>query len=150
MCVFLYFWILYGVCFLFLKSNFPFLRGRDWSNRVSKCCGLQKQPSISSSHPHQIVLRAMFQNMKQIPTQVCYLPTNTCKDQLIMELSQMSSCTKVVVMVMVMASNFSFLTLPWIIFNFFQSSDCNDNEICYLDTKVSILDFKQEKDCSSL
>ena len=56
----------------------------------------------------------------------------------------------VMVMAMVMAINFSFLTLAWITLNFFQSSDCNDNEICYLDTMVSILDFKQEKDCSSL
>ena len=143
MCVFLCFWR-YDVCFLFVKSNVLFLRGRDWGNRVSKCCGLQRQPSISSAHLKKFFLEFFFRDMIQILTQVCYLPTNTCKDQLIMELSQMSSCTKVMVVVMLMlmlmlvAVNFFFLTLASITLNYFQSSDCNDNEICYLDTKVNM------------
>ena len=150
MCVFLYF-LRYDVCFLFWKAISCFSEaGTEATECQSAADCKSNQVSL-----HHILTKFFFsiffgEKILQILSQVCYLPTNTCKDQLIMELSQMSSCTKVVVMVMVMASNFSFLTLPWIIFNFFQSSDCNDNEICYLDTKVSILDFKQEKDCSSL
>jgi len=44
--------------------------------------------------------------------QVCYLPTNTCKDQLIFSLSDKGSCSK--------------------------ASDCNDNEVCYLETQTCV------------
>jgi hypothetical protein len=44
--------------------------------------------------------------------QVCYLPTNECKDQLTFSLRQRSSCEK--------------------------SEDCEDNEVCYLSTKKCV------------
>lgn len=48
-------------------------------------------------------------------SQVCYLPTNTCKDQLTLSLSQRSSCT--------------------------QATDCNIGEVCYLPTKSCVCDL---------
>jgi len=47
--------------------------------------------------------------------QVCYLPTNECKDQLIFKLAQRSSCTT--------------------------SADCLANEVCYLQTKTCVCDL---------
>jgi len=44
--------------------------------------------------------------------QVCYLPTNECKDQLTFSLRERSSCEK--------------------------SDDCEDNEVCYLSTKKCV------------
>jgi len=44
--------------------------------------------------------------------QVCYLPTNECKDQLTFSLRERSSCTN--------------------------SQDCEDNEVCYLNTKKCV------------
>jgi len=47
--------------------------------------------------------------------QICFLPTNECKDQLGFSLSQRSSCTS--------------------------SSDCKENEICYLNTKTCVCEI---------
>jgi len=59
--------------------------------------------------------------------QVCYLPTNECKDQLTFSLRERSSCTN--------------------------STDCNSNEVCYLSTKKCVCDlgyFEQSGSCVSL
>lgn len=56
-------------------------------------------------------------------SQVCYLPTNTCKDQLTLSLSQRSSCTK--------------------------ASDCKDGQVCYLATKTCVCDLGYIEQASS-
>ena len=55
----------------------------------------------------------LFSNM--MSSQICYLPTNTCKDQLSFSVKERT------------ASDCS------------NSTDCNSNEICYLPDKVSIV-----------
>jgi len=56
--------------------------------------------------------------------QVCYLPTNECKDQLTFSLREQSSCD--------------------------ESTDCKDNEVCYLNTKKCVCNIgyiEQSGDC---
>ena len=82
------------------------------SSRVGDTC--QSAEDCAANQVRILMLNVhLFSNV--MSSQICYLPTNTCKDQLSFSVKERT------------ASDCS------------NSTDCNSNEICYLPDKVSII-----------